>query len=63
LSANEITPPNNTRINFEAATAFVRKCVINKKPIRLTGGHKGSRVTLDAGWILIEQAWYPVAKK
>jgi len=31
----------------------------HKKPVMLTSSHKGSRLTLDAGWLIIEQEWYP----
>lgn len=55
----EITPKGNTKVNFEAATAYVRKYVVHKKPVMLTSSHKGSRLTLDVGWLIIEQEWYP----
>ena len=56
---SEITPPVDSKVNFESATAFVRKCIINKKPIMLTGGDRGVRAALDAGWIIIDQQWFP----
>ncbi|MGD0406855.1 MAG: hypothetical protein ABSB10_09435 [Candidatus Bathyarchaeia archaeon] len=59
---SEFTPPVDTRINFESATAFVRKCTPNKKPIMLTGRDKGIRVALDAGWIIIDQQWFPTKR-
>lgn len=59
MSQSEITPSANTRVNFEAATAFIRKYCIQKKPIMLTGRDRGSRVTLDAGWIIVDQQWFP----
>jgi len=58
LNNHEIAPKANTKVNFESATAFVRKSVECSKPIMLTGNHKGKRVTLDLGWIIIDQQWY-----
>ncbi|MGA9387961.1 MAG: hypothetical protein WBV70_03945 [Candidatus Bathyarchaeia archaeon] len=54
----ELTPKGGTKINFGASTVFARKIVVNKKPIMLTGKHKGMRATLDSGWMIIEQEWY-----
>jgi hypothetical protein len=62
LSEHEITPSSNTKVIFGAATAFVRKYSVNKKPIMLTNNHKGTRITLDAGWLIIDQEWYPFKK-
>ena len=62
MSNTEISPKINAKINFESATAFVRKYTPNKKPVMLTGNHKGSRVTLDAGWLIIDQQWYAEKK-
>jgi len=55
----EISPPPLTKVNFAAATAFVRKFVIKKKIIRLTGDHRGRELMLDLGYIIIEKEWYP----
>ncbi len=57
-NSSTIIPDPDTKIMFAAATAFVRKYVISKKPIQLTAAHKGSRITLDQGWIIIDQRWY-----
>lgn len=55
----ELSPKGGVKINFGAAIAFARKIVVHKKPIRLTSKHKGKRATLDRGWLIIEQEWYP----
>jgi hypothetical protein len=52
----------NTKINLAAATAFVRKHVEYKRPVMLTGNHKGTRHTLEVGWLIIEQQWYTEKK-
>jgi len=62
LSKYELTPEGNTKVNFSTATAFVRKYVVYKKPLMLTNNHKGVRLNLDAGWIIIEKKWYPINK-
>jgi hypothetical protein len=62
MSESEITPLADTRVNFEAATAFVRKCIPHNKPIMLTGRDKGIRVTLDAGYLIIDQQWFPAKR-
>jgi len=57
---SEISPPAGTKINFEAATAFARKIDISKHTIKLTSGHRGSRATLESGWLIIEEKWFPM---
>lgn len=58
-SSYEITPSGGTKVIFAAATAFARKIVVFKKPVRLTSGHRGKRASLDEGWLIIDQKWYP----
>ena len=57
-ASNEITPLGGTRINFEAAVVFARKIVVSKKPIMLTGAHRGMKANVDLGWLIIEERWY-----
>ena len=56
--ATELTPPGGTKVNFEAAVVFARKIVVAKKPIMLTGAHRGMKASLDLGWLIIEERWY-----
>jgi hypothetical protein len=57
--ANELTPIGGTRINFEAGVVFARKIMVSKKPIVLTGAHRGMKANVDMGWLIIEQRWFP----
>ena len=57
-ASNEITPPGGTKINFEAAVVFARKIVVSKKPIMLTGAHRGMKANIDLGWLIVEERWY-----
>jgi hypothetical protein len=59
---SEISPPENTKVNFRAASAFVRKYVRFKKPIRFTSRDRGVRLKLDSGYIIIEQKWRSTGK-
>ena len=56
---NEITPPGGTKVNFDAAVVFARKIDVSRKPIALTGSHRGVRAKVDMGWLIIEQRWFP----
>jgi hypothetical protein len=54
-----MTPPGNAKANFESAIADVKEYLVRKKPVMLAGSHKGYCLTLDAGWLIIEQERYP----
>lgn len=56
---HEISPKGGTKINFGAASVFARKIRLFKKPIRLTGSHRGRRANLTSGWLIVEQEWFP----
>lgn len=43
---------------FEAATIYAREIEVKKKPIRLTGGHRGQMAKAKNGYIVIEKRWY-----
>jgi len=60
---SEISPPENTKVNFRAATAFVRKYEPSRRPIKFTSGHRGNRIKLESGYIIIEQRWRSSNKK
>ena len=55
---NELNPPGGTKVNFEAAVVFARKIVVSKKPMMLTGAHRGMKANVDLGWLIIEERWY-----
>lgn len=55
--SKDISPPANTKINFHASTAFVRKFSIFKRPIKFTSGHRGRRIGLHSGYLIIDQRW------
>jgi len=52
------SPPAGSVIYFAVATAFARKIIVKPKLIQLTKAHRGSMVTLDNGWLLIDKKWY-----
>ena len=56
---SELTPPGGTKVNFEAGVVFARKILVSKKPIMLTGSHRGMKATVEMGWLIIEERWYP----
>lgn len=60
-----ISPDPDTKVNFRAATAHVRDAEIynHDKPIYLSSRHRGIRVKLDIGYILIERKWFSTKKK
>ena len=60
---SEISPPENTKVNFRTATAFVRGYKLFKKPIRFTSRDRGVRIKLNSGFIIIEQRWQSVGRK
>jgi len=55
---HEITPAGGTKVNFAAAVVFARKIVVSKKPVMLSGAHRGMKANLKNGWFIIEQKWY-----
>lgn len=55
----EIRPPEGTKILFLSASAFARKIDVKKKTIAFSSSHRGQAATLDDGWFIIDQAWYP----
>jgi len=55
----EITPDAGTKVNFESAAVFARKIVISKKPVMLTGSHRGMKAEVEIGWLIVDQKWYP----
>jgi hypothetical protein len=59
-SCSDNTPPPDTKIHFYTATAYVRNAEIHNhnKPVPVFGGHRGIRVTLEIGYILIERRWF-----
>ena len=59
---SEISPPENTKVNFRAATAFVRNYRLFKKPIKFTSRDRGVRIRLDSGFIIIEQRWQSIGE-
>jgi len=61
----DISPPPDTKVHFLAATAHVRDARIynHNKPIQLSSGHRGIRVSLDIGYILIERRWFSTKKQ
>jgi hypothetical protein len=62
---SDLIPAADTKVHFNAATAFVRdaRIVNHEKPIFLSGAHRGIRVTLDSGYILVEREWFSVKKR
>ena len=50
------SPEELTRINFYAATAFVR-AFYPKGRVKGSHAHGKQRITLDDGWIIIDQVW------
>jgi hypothetical protein len=60
----DLSPPPDTKVHFKAATAFVRDAKIHnhKKPTRFTSSHRGIRVTLDIGYVLVERRWFSSKK-
>ena len=54
---------NSEPTHFRSATVYARKIEIGKKIIRLTGNHRGSYALCDNGYLVIEQAWFPIKKK
>jgi hypothetical protein len=61
LSKNdrEIRPEEGTKILFLSASAFARKIEVRKQLVAFSGSHRGRAATLDDGWIIVDQAWYP----
>lgn len=51
-------PTPNTKIIFASATAFVRKYTVGKKQIKFTSSHRGTRISLNQGYIIIDRRWY-----
>ena len=62
---SDITPDADTKVHFSVATAFVRDARIfdHAKPIVLSAGHRGIRVSLDTGYILVEREWFSIKKR
>lgn len=46
-------------IRFERAVAFVRKYSVSPKPVRVWKGHRGTRIKMWNGFLIIEKAWHP----
>jgi hypothetical protein len=55
----EIRPEEETKVLFLSASAFARKIDVKKKIVAFSSSHRGQAATLDDGWIIIDQAWYP----
>lgn len=55
----EIRPEEGAKVLFLSASAFARKIDVKKKVIAFSSSHRGQTATLDDGWIIIDQAWYP----
>lgn len=53
----DLYPPPDTKVNFDAATAFARKITKGKKVIQLTKAHRGQTASIDNGYILIDRKW------
>ena len=60
--SEDISPPADTKINFRAATAFVRRYKIFPRPIRFTSRDRGTRIGLDSGYVIIDQKWRSTGK-
>jgi hypothetical protein len=45
-------------IYFAAAKIYAREIEVKKKPVRLTGGHRGQMATAKNGYIVIEKRWF-----
>lgn len=58
----ELSPEENTKINFFAASAFIRKYKVFPKPIVLTGKDRGRRISLDKGYLIIDRKWRSTRK-
>jgi len=54
-----LSPEELTRINFYAATAFVRSFDPKGRVSKGSHAHGKQRIKLDDGWIIIDQGWYP----
>ena len=58
-NVHEERPKERSKILFLAATAFARKIDVKKNLVALSSSHRGQVATMDNGWIIIDQAWYP----
>jgi hypothetical protein len=56
---SELSPEIYSKVNFYAATAFVRKYRYKGRVSKGSHAHGKQRISLDDGWIIIEQEWYP----
>ena len=55
---------NNTEpVHFRTATVYARKIEMGKQLVVLTGTHRGRFAKCDNGFLIIEQAWFPMKKK
>ena len=45
-------------IYFAAAKIYAREIEVKKKPVRLTGGHRGQMAVAKNGYVVIERKWY-----
>ena len=48
----------NQPIYFKQAIAFVRKCNVSSKPVRVWKKHGGRRIKMWDGYLVIEEKWY-----
>ena len=52
-------PDELSQIRFYAATAFVRDHSYKGRISNGSHAHGKQRLTLDDGWIIIDQVWFP----
>lgn len=45
-------------IYFAAAKIYAKEIEVKKKPVRLTGGHRGQMAVAKNGYVVIERKWY-----
>ena len=46
-------------IKFNSAIVYARKINLSKQLIRVWGVHRGQKVKLDTGYLVIEEEWFP----
>jgi hypothetical protein len=55
----EIRPREGVKVLFLSASAFARKINVKKNPIAFSSSHRGQFATIDDGYLIIDQEWYP----